>query len=515
MLGKTIDGSSRGEKFAVTESNGFSQMGRVLSEHKLSRARFLRLLATGLGLSFIPSSLALWGGGSALGASAPTLLADGRFPIGLWSPPPPAQTTLERYQQIAAAGFDFVIGGNGIANDSTNPGALEASAANNLRFLLTDSKLRRIIRDSTAATSTSARQTQEKSLMQLLLTRGDSRATSPTTADTTSTDPQEQVRLRVERLIQLYGGHPALSGLNLYDEPSRAMFGIVGYAGEVLQGSAPEQLPYVNVWPSYASLSALGTSTYEEYLRLYLDEVNPPLLCFDHYPLLSGTDITSDFFYNWAIVRRFALEAGIPAWVFIQSVDFWGDIRERRRPNEAEIRWQINVSLAYGAKGLQYFTYWTPTVASDAPIQFGESLVSRVGVLTPLYDYAKRANAYLKVVGKVLLPLTSERVVHANETPLPRGASAFEADGYVTSVSGSPVILSKFRDPAGGTDRYLLVANRSFANAAETRLTLSGSVSEVYKLDTQTGTFARVTQKGSVLVKVAPGRARLYLLKPS
>ena len=215
------------------------------------------------------------------------------------------------------------------------------------------------------------------------------------------------------------------------------------------------------------------------------------------------------------MIRRFALQAGISPWVFIQSVDFWGNTGGHRRPNEAEIRWQINVSLAYGAKGVQYFTYWTPNLAPGASIQFGESLVSRAGLLTPLYDYAKRVNDYLKVVGKVLLPLTSERVVHANERPLPGGARAFEADGYVTSVSGSPVILGRFRDPAGGTERYLLVANRSFADAAETRLTLSNSVSEVYKLDSQTGALSPLAQKGSVLLRIAPGGARVYLLRSS
>ena len=97
-------------------------------------------------------------------------------------------------------------------------------------------------------------------------------------------------------------------------------------------------------------------------------------------------------------------------------------------------------------------------------------MISRDEVLTPLNAYAKRANERLKVVGKVLLPLTSESVVHANENPLPKGAKAFKADGYIKSVSGSTVILGRFRDPAGGIERYLLVTNRSFANAAQTRL---------------------------------------------
>jgi hypothetical protein len=140
-------------------------------------------------------------------------------------------------------------------------------------------------------------------------------------------------------------------------------------------------------------------------------------------------------------------------------------------------------------------------------------LVSRDGELTPLYAYAKRAHERLKVIGKVLLPLTSESVVHANENPLPKGAKAFKADGYIKSVSGSTVILGRFRDPAGGTERYLLVTNRSFANAAQTRLRLSDSVSKVLELDSQTGTFVPVAQQGSILLSIAPGDARLYLLR--
>lgn len=122
-------------------------------------------------------------------------------------------------------------------------------------------------------------------------------------------------------------------------------------------------------------------------------------------------------------------------------------------------------------------------------------MVSRDGVLTPLYAYAKRANDRLKVVGKVLLPLTSESVVHANENPLPKGAKAFKADGYIKSVNGNSVILGRFRDLAGGTERHLLVTNRSLANAAQTRLRLSDSVSKVLELDSQTGTFVPVRSK--------------------
>jgi hypothetical protein len=510
----------------MSERNASHDLGRSLLKQKLSRLRFLRLVGTGVGISFMPAFLAgLEGASSAktLTTGKPTILSGEEYPIGLWSPPPPTETTEERYQEIAAAGFNFVVGGNGIQDDSTNPAALAAATATKLKFLLTDRTLRKKIRDSTAgAKVASAHQGRATpSLLRQTFANGKprpkprpstSRATPEVSSEATS-DPREEVRLRIKRLLNLYAEYPALAGLNLYDEPSRDLFGIVGYAREVLQGLAPNELPYMNVWPSYASNSALGTSTYEEYLRLYLSEVAPPLLCFDHYPLPEGTGITSDYFYNWAVIRRYALKAGIPSWVFIQSADFGGEgasISKRRRPNEAEILWQINVSLAYGAKGIQYFTYWTP-----AATHFGEALVSRDGVLTPLYNNAKRANNYLRVVGKVLLPLTSDSVVHANEEPLPHGATAFKADRYVRSTSGSPVILGKFRRPTGGTDRYLLAANRSFAKEAKTRITLSGSVRKVFKLDSQTGTFASVAQQGTLKLRIAPGGARLYLLRTS
>src|SRR5690242_1399399 len=40
------------------------------------------------------------------------ILAGDRFPIGLFWPPPPFQTTLQRYREIRDAGFTFVISGN-------------------------------------------------------------------------------------------------------------------------------------------------------------------------------------------------------------------------------------------------------------------------------------------------------------------------------------------------------------------------------------------------------------------
>jgi hypothetical protein len=135
------------------ERNASQDLGRSLLEQKLSRLRFIRLVGTGVGISFMPALLASLGAASSaqtITTGKPTILSGEEYPIGLWSPPPLTETTEERYQEIAAAGFNFVVGGNGIQDYSTNPAALAAATATNLKFLLTDRTLRRKIRDSTA-----------------------------------------------------------------------------------------------------------------------------------------------------------------------------------------------------------------------------------------------------------------------------------------------------------------------------------------------------------------------------
>ena len=245
------------------------------------------------------------------------------------------------------------------------------------------------------------------------------------------------------------------------------------------------------------------------------------MLCFSHYPLLSGGGITDDYFYNWATIRKFALRHGVPSWVFIQSVGFDNSaagFADRRRPNKQELLWQVNVGLAYGAKGIQYFTYWTPAKPPGAPVRFGRALVSAGGELTPLYRSAKDVNGYLRVMGKELLPFVSVSVVHAREQRLPFGAKPFKADGYIRSVGGSRVILGKYRKRGVSDARYLFVANRSYAEAAKSRLVLSDSVRGVRKFGIGSGSFTRATL-GRVNghrylgVRLAPGAARLYMLR--
>ncbi|HEY6739380.1 MAG TPA: hypothetical protein VI076_11070, partial [Actinopolymorphaceae bacterium] len=79
----------------------------------------------------------------------PRILRGDAYPVGLWVAPPPHETTVERYAEIAAAGFTFVIGIDGCGGFCTpgetvtadNAPLLNASAANGLDALVFDKRI--------------------------------------------------------------------------------------------------------------------------------------------------------------------------------------------------------------------------------------------------------------------------------------------------------------------------------------------------------------------------------------
>lgn len=259
-------------------------------------------------------------------------------------------------------------------------------------------------------------------------------------------------------------GHASFAGLDMYDEPSTAMLTNVGKAVAIVKTENPDALPYVNFLPGF-NYDAAAKS------------VKPEQLSFDRYPILASGEDTG-YFQNWANVRAASLANDIPSWCYIQSVGY----NAHAVPTAADLLWQINISLAYGCKGVQYFTYWTPDPARGEG--FVKALLTTDGRRTPLYNAAKAINNdYLARIGKQLLPLTSVSVSGANMASLPAGLGAFSPDAVVSGVTGSPVVLGRFDNPDAGTDEWLLVANYARRSAADVVVTLSDVATSVTAYD--------------------------------
>ncbi|HWD83211.1 MAG TPA: hypothetical protein VG497_30130 [Kribbella sp.] len=393
------------------------------------------------------------------------------FPIGLFWPPHPYASTAARFAEIKDAGFDFVISGNYAGDGNIFTYQLGLARDAGLKMLISDD----------------------------IQIRNMSRwfSISDTTTDFLSVTPAEARELYT-RARNAYGPYSSLAGFNFYDEPGAGWFATLAKALEISRELAPQLLPYVNLLPSDDPA----------YYRNFVDVVKPSLISFDQYPLLSEGREDANYFHNWAIVRDAALYGDIPAWVFIQTLAY----NNHREPTAAELLWQINISLAYGAKGIQYFTYWTPEAARGEG--FGPALITVDGQRTSRYYAAQEINtSWLHPVGRELKPLVSETVEHANETPLPNGAVGFTPTSLVSGVSGSPVVVGTFRSrDSASSDRWLLVANRSHSARAKAVVAVNqqtvGSVG-VFQPGRQTYVPQPV---GPVQVPLAPGAATLVKL---
>ncbi|MQY13390.1 hypothetical protein SRB5_35380 [Streptomyces sp. RB5] len=395
------------------------------------------------------------------------------FPVGTFWPPHPFASTPERYAEVREAGFDFIISGNYAGDGNIFQHQLRIAADTGLKMLISDD----------------------------IQVRNMSRwfSISDNPADSLSVTPAEADAL-YKRAADAYGPYASLAGFNFYDEPGAGWFPSLARALQIARARTPGLLPYVNLFPS----------TDANYYQSFVDVVKPSLVSFDRYPLLSGGREDADYFRNWAAVRKAALSADLPAWVFIQTLLY----DNHRTPTAAELLWQINISLAYGAKGIQYFTYWTPEAARGEG--FGPALITVEGERTERWYAARDINtAWLHPVGRELKPLLPETVTHANEPTLPAGAVGFTPGGGLVGITGQPVVLGTFtsRDTAVA-DRWVLVANRWHNAAARATLTVDPvTVAAVDVFDPARGAFRATTDHRYVDVGLAPGEAVLLKLR--
>ncbi len=166
-------------------------------------------------------------------------------------------------------------------------------------------------------------------------------------------------------------------GYFLADEPGPGAFPELRGTVDALRKARPGKLAYINLLPDYAPAWALGTTNYAAHVSRFISEVQPDVLSVDYYPhFRPGADGRDGYCQNLEILREQSLLAGIPFWNFFNAMPF-GDHTD---PTEAQLRWQIYTSLAYGAKGVMYFCYWTP---AGGEFPKGGAIITREGKTNP------------------------------------------------------------------------------------------------------------------------------------
>ncbi len=308
-----------------------------------------------------------------------------------------------------------------------------------------------------------------------------------------------------EQFGQPYPDHPACWGYLLKDEPKNPEFPHLAQLVREVRTNRPGKLAYINLYPSHATPKHWGVQTYEEHISRFLKEVSVDVLCFDRYPLMNpDVDERDGYCENLEVIRKHALEAGIPFWNFFCIIPYG----RHYDPTEAQVAWQIYTSLAYGAKGILYFSYWTPR---GAEFPKGGAIIAVDGRPTRHYDQAKRINARIRNLGPTLMKLTSTRVLRVKP-----------GDDPATVLKGSPIksltegdyLIGVFRHQDGRT--AILLNNYRHAYTAWPTVEFATEPGSIVEVDQESGAEIPLRDESpdmnGLQLPLNAGEGRLFLL---
>jgi hypothetical protein len=304
---------------------------------------------------------------------------------------------------------------------------------------------------------------------------------------------------------------PDIWGYALKDEPNAAEFPSLGQRVAAIRQKQPGKLAYINLVPDYANAAQLGTATYEEHLARFIKEVRVDVLSMDHYPIFHpDRDGREGYCRNLEAMRKHSLAAGIPFWNFFNIMPYG----PHTDPTESQVRWQVSASIAYGAKGVLYFCYYTP---GGGEFPKGGAIIARDDVRTRHYDQAKRLNAELRNLGPTMMQLTNTGVYRIQ--PADKPAELLAGSG-LTDLKREPVdppgdyLVGAFRHADGRRAVWLM--NYRFAFTAWPTVMFAAPAEAVREIDKRTGREIPLRDESpdmpGMQLSLADGEGRLFLL---
>lgn len=283
--------------------------------------------------------------------------------------------------------------------------------------------------------------------------------------------PKEDVKAKMEELLQ----NPGFGGVYYRDEPTSNLFPMLDQAVDVLY-EVREELGetdlncMINAFPGvgWSQLSA-GTDpemNWTKYITA-ICEMGIDYLSWDAYPF---TNVPGEVQASWlntlGTLNEFGDRYNLP---LVGNIQCGGGSAmfstSHRVVNEAEMHWNVGTMLAYGFKGLVYYTLVTPPEAALLGEEYvnTDSILNKYGSKTPFWHYAKNINTQVQAMAPVLLNAAQEGVMlNNNDSPnVYTGNDILESYRCFKGWSGDSALIGCF-DYEGTV--ALVVVNNSLDN---------------------------------------------------
>ena len=379
------------------------------------------------------------------------------FPIMTWFGIRAEHFDIEHFQDLADAGF--TINFSHVFDVETNKKALDLAAQVGVKLLIGDARIN-------------------------------------------PNSPVDEAALTlIDQVVADYKDHPALFGYHVRDEPSAEIFNNMAAIRNRIIAQDPYHLVYGNLYPAGVDPERLGTPTYEEHVDKFMQIFQPRILSYDHYPF-TNLGFRPHYYENMATIRAAASKYNVPFWAFTMSCAINPRYPE---PKESWIRMQAYTDLAYGARGIQYFTYGLPESSTE---RFTIAILDENGDKTHIYDFAKRINAEIHNLAPTLKQLKTVDVYHAE--PLPKGTQGLPEDFFIRELDGIPVLVGYFHDPKN--KNYIMLVSRDSETKGAVKLTVSDEVGALIEISRENGSDmpAVTPEHNTIMLDFAHGDGRLF-----
>jgi hypothetical protein len=135
-------------------------------------------------------------------------------------------------------------------------------------------------------------------------------------------------------------------------------------------------------------------------------------------------------------------------------------------PSDATFNLQAYSTMAYGARGIQYFTYTTPEIGN-----YRLGAIDQFGNRTPTWEYLRRINLQIHALAPTLVRLRSTGVFHYPDVPdqahslsQSRIVDSVEmTQRYVRPPIAAQYLIGEFED--GANRPYLMIVNKDLSHS--------------------------------------------------
>ena len=338
----------------------------------------------------------------------------------------------------------------------------------------------------------------------------------------------DSARTMTQSFDRFFGGddyswttHPALLGVVVMDEPKYSEFEeLAGLKPQFYKIMPADKLFHVNLYPSYviggggADMTVLG-GTYEDYIEHFANIIKPEALSFDHYALEKDpengrTVIRSSFFTDLETVAHAAKRHGIPMQFTMQTSGHFNYVS----PTVEELRWQMAVSMAFGARSITHYSY----MQENSTYQ---SMVTFTGARTPVFDRVKTVNLEIRKWDNVYMGFRWENTAAIggrNRIPdfllrnMKHSPEIKDIDGVQSVTSSEDLLMGCFTDAKGNKGFMLTNAtNPWYERLASVTVAFGEEYKAVQIYEKGVPRIIKLDKNNSVKIRVDAGEGKFVI----